>query len=59
MTDFFNGFGHLCQKFFKIMPSIGNKYNFFMIAVGFTAMIIWLWVQGRYTKEARENGTME
>lgn len=59
MTDFFNGFGHLCQKFFKIMPHIGNKYNFFMIVVGFIAMIIWLWVQGQYSKKAQEEGTME
>ena len=59
MTDFFTGFGHLCTRFFKIMPMIGNKYNVFMICVIATAMIIWLMVQRNYNKQAKENGTIE
>lgn len=59
MTDFFNGFGELCIKLFKYMPMIGNKYNYFMIVVGFIALLIWLWVQGNYSKAARNNGTIE
>lgn len=59
MTDFFIGFGHLCQKFFKIMPHVGNKYNYFMIVVGFIALFVWLKVQNDYTKAAREKGTIE
>jgi hypothetical protein len=59
MTDFLIGFGHLCQKIFKIMPMIGNKFNFLMLVVGFIAMLIWLWVQSKYNKEAKENGTIE
>jgi len=59
MTEFLYGFGHWCQKAFKIMPMIGNKYNFFMIVVGFIALFIWLSVQSKYTKEAREKGTIE
>ena len=59
MTDIFYGFGHLCLKFFKIMPYIGNKYNFFMIVVGFIALIIWLNIQRKYSKEAKEKGTLE
>ena len=59
MTDFFIGFGHWCTRFFHIMPKIGNKYNFFMIIVGFIALFIWLKVQSNYTKKARQNDTIE
>ena len=59
MTDFFNSFGYWCTRFFHIMPKIGNKYNYFMIVVGFIALLIWLYVQSKYTKTARENGTIE
>ena len=59
MTDFFYGFGHLCTKLFKVLPLIGNKYNFFMIVLGFIGLGIWLYVQNNYTKEARKNGTIE
>ncbi len=59
MTDYIIRFGHLCTRFFHIMPKIGNKYNFFMIIVGFIALFIWLGVQSKYTKEAHKNGTIE
>jgi hypothetical protein len=41
------------------MPKIGNKFNFFMLLVGFIALIIWLAVQNKYTRTARQNGTLE
>ncbi len=59
MTDLFYGFGHLCLKFFKVLPHIGNKYNFFMIVLGFIGLFIWLYLQHNYTKTARKNGTLE
>ena len=59
MTDIFIGFGHLCTRFFHIMPKIGNSYNYFMIVVGFIALAIWLFVQSKYTKSARDNGSIE
>jgi len=59
MTDIFYGFGHLCLKFFKILPHIGNKYNFFMIAVVSFGLLLWLFIQHKYSQKARENGTIE
>ena len=59
MTDFFNTTGHLFQKFFKIMPAIGNSYNVLMIIGGFVALFIWLYMQGQYNKKAESEGTIK
>lgn len=59
MTDFFNLTGELFQKSFKILPLIGNSYNYFMIAGGFVGLFIWLRMQVKYNAEAKKNGTLK
>ncbi len=57
-TDLVNGFGDLCTKFFKIMPMIGNSYNFLMITFGFIMFGIWMKMQADYNKKAKQDNTL-
>lgn len=59
VTDFFNWTGDMFQKFFKIMPMIGNRYNMLMVVTAFVALLIWLWVQSKYNKKAEDEGTLK
>ncbi len=59
MTDVFNGLGLFFQWTFKFMQNLGNAPNlFFWIIIG-SLIIVWLRMQAKFNKEAKEKGTLE
>lgn len=41
--------------FDNIMEPLANTPNVIFIILGFVLMFIWLWLQGKYNKEAAKN----
>jgi phage shock protein PspC (stress-responsive transcriptional regulator) len=59
MTDVFYGIAHFFQWGFKFMKSFGNGPNLFFWLVIVALIIVWLNMQSKFNKEAREKGTIE
>lgn len=59
MTDVFNGIGRFFQWGFKIMKPLGNVPNIFFWLIIVSLIGLWLFMQKRYNKEAREKGTLQ
>lgn len=58
-TDFFNGTGKSFQWGFQFMKGIGNTPNVIFWLIIVSLMLVWLRMQGRYNKEAKEKGTLK
>lgn len=57
-NDLIYGIGDLATETFKILPVLGNNFNWFIIVIGMVLMAIWLKMQADYNKEAKKNGTI-
>lgn len=44
--------------FVTFLEPLGNIPNTIFILIGFAAVFYWLYLQGRYNKEAKDNGTL-
>jgi len=59
MTDVFNGIGDFCQWSFGFIKALGNGPNvFFWILIG-VLTAVWLRMQAKFNKEAKEKGTLK
>ena len=56
-TEFIYALGYTLTASFKVLPLIGNNFNYATIVVGLVGLVYWLLFQKRKTKEAKENGT--
>jgi hypothetical protein len=59
MTDIFYALGDFFQWTFRYMEKLNMLPNKIFFAIGFIAMLIWLWQMVRYNKEAEQNGTLK
>ena len=59
MTDVFNGIGHFFQWTFTFMKALGNGPNMFFWLLIVSLIIIWLRMQTKFNKEAREKNTLQ
>lgn len=58
-TDIFNGLGRFFQWTFSFMEGLGNGPNLlFWIIIG-SLIIVWLTMQAKFNKEAKEKGTLK
>ncbi|MFI5203650.1 MAG: hypothetical protein ACHQF2_04070 [Flavobacteriales bacterium] len=44
---------------FGILESLGNFPNWSFIVIGFVGLFYWLWLQGKYNRQAAANGTIK
>ncbi len=58
-TDIFNGLGHFFQWTFTFMKGLGNAPNVFFWIIIIVLIGVWLRMQSKFNKEAKENGTIE
>mgnify|MGYP006927913123 FL=1 len=58
-TDFFNGTAHAFQWGFQFMKGIGNAPNVIFWIIIISLILVWLRMQGRYNKEAKETGNLK
>ena len=57
MNDLFYAIGQAVEKsFVMFLEPLGNSFNYAVIALGFVGLIIWLSMQAKFTKKAKENG---
>lgn len=59
MTDVFNGIGHFFQWSFTFIRVLGNGPNIFFWLIIVSLIIVWLRMQTKYNKEAKENNTLQ
>jgi hypothetical protein len=59
ITDVFNGLGHFFQWTFTFMKGFGNKPNIFFWIIIVSLVVVWLRMQSKFNKEAKEKGTLE
>ncbi|MDQ3047621.1 MAG: hypothetical protein M3R27_08750 [Bacteroidota bacterium] len=59
MTDVFNGIGSFFQWTFGMMKALGNGPNIFFWILIAVLICVWLRMQGRYNKEAKERGNLK
>jgi hypothetical protein len=55
MDYFFIPLAKFFQWSFGILESLGNTPNKIFIVGGFVGLAYWLWLQGKYNKEAENN----
>ncbi|MCK6648092.1 MAG: hypothetical protein L6Q66_00405 [Bacteroidia bacterium] len=59
MTDVFNGIGNFFEWSFGIVEKLGNGPNiFFWLLIG-SLIFVWLRMQARFNREAKEKGTLK
>lgn len=59
MTDVFNGIGSFFQWTFTLVEALGNGPNiFFWLLIG-ALVIVWLRMQAKFNKEAKQNNTLQ
>lgn len=59
MTDVFNGIGSFFQWTFTLVEKLGNGPNiFFWLLIG-ALVLVWLRMQSKFNKEAKENNTLQ
>jgi hypothetical protein len=47
------------QWTFGIMEKLGNVPNWIFIAVGSVGLLYWLWLQGKYNRQAAASGELK
>jgi hypothetical protein len=58
-TDIFNGIGGFFQWTFKYMEVLGNGPNLFFWLIIISLLCVWLRMQAKFNKEAKEKGTLQ
>jgi len=58
-TDFFYGTAHAFQWGFQFMKGLGNGPNVIFWLIIVSLILVWLRLQGKYNKAAKENGTLK
>jgi len=58
-ADFIEWIGDLFTESFKILPILGDGFNWFIIAIISALTLFWIKKMSDYKKEANQNGTME
>lgn len=59
MTDVFNGIGSFFQWTFTLVEKLGNGPNiFFWLLIG-ALVLVWLRMQSKFNKEAKEKNTLQ
>ena len=56
-TELMYATGDALEASFKILPMIGNSFNYVAIVVGVVGLIYWLTFQYKKTKQAKRDGT--
>jgi hypothetical protein len=56
-TDFIYATGDVLESSFKVLPLIGNNFNYIVIVLGFVGLAYWLTFQLKKTKQAKRDGT--
>ena len=56
-TELMYATGDALEASFKILPLIGNNFNYIVIVLGFIGLGYWLTFQVRKTKQAKRDGT--
>ncbi len=59
MTDVFNGTGNFFQWTFTFMKGLGNGPNLVFWLLIAVLTIVWLRMQGKFNKEAKEKNTLQ
>jgi phage shock protein PspC (stress-responsive transcriptional regulator) len=59
MTDVFNGIGRFFQWTFTFMKPLGNAPNIFFWLLIVTLIVVWLRMQSKFNKEAKEKNTLQ
>ncbi len=56
INSFFYALGHGLESLFEytLIP-ISGVFNFLVICLGFFGLFFWLWKQGKYNKQAKDN----
>lgn len=58
-TEFIYAAGDFFTETFKILPILGNNFNWLIIGVGFIMCGFWISQMVKYNKEAKEKGTLQ
>ncbi len=58
MTDVFNGIGDFFQWSFNLIRCLGNGPNIFFWLLIATLFVVWLRMQIKFNKEAKEKNTL-
>lgn len=58
-TDVFNGIGDFFQWTFQFIKGFGNKPNVFFWLLIAALVLVWLRMQGKFNKEAKNNNTLK
>ena len=58
-TDIFNGLGSFFQWTFKFMEGLGNGPNLVFWIIIVSLIGVWLRMQAKFNKEAKEKGTLQ
>ncbi len=58
-TDIFNGIGSFFQWTFTFMKGLGNGPNLLFWLIIAVLVIVWLRMQGKFNKEAKEKNTLQ
>jgi hypothetical protein len=58
-TDIFNGTGRFFQWTFRYMKHFGNVPNVFFWIIIISLIVVWLRMQTKFNKEAKEKGTLQ
>ena len=56
-TELIYAIGDVLTSSFKVLPLIGNNFNYLVIIVGFIGLAYWLNYQIKKTKQAKQDGT--
>lgn len=59
MNDLFYAIAKAVEKsFVMFLEPLENHFNYAVIVLGFIGLFIWLRMQSKYTKKAKDNGTI-
>jgi len=56
-TELIYALGDVLTSSFKVLPLIGNNFNYIVIIIGFVGLAYWLSYQMKKTKQAKQDGT--
>ena len=58
-TDVMYAMGDGATASFGAIEALGNIPNYTILVGGFVGLVIWLRMQGKFSKESEQNGTLE
>ncbi|MBD78839.1 MAG: hypothetical protein CL840_07955 [Crocinitomicaceae bacterium] len=58
-TDFIYALGDFFLWTFGILRVLGNNFNWLLITIGFVMAIWWITNLVKFSREAKQNGTIE